>query len=65
MEDEVATMPPVDESWRPPFAGQPVEKTFEYLATVSLEKSLRSAYEYGLRRFVQLAHVASSSGELA
>jgi hypothetical protein len=43
-EDEVATMPPVDESWQSPFAGQPVEKAFEYLATVSLEKSLNRAH---------------------
>jgi hypothetical protein len=43
-EDWLGTQPPIDESWQSPFAGQSVERAFEYLATVSREISLNRTY---------------------
>jgi hypothetical protein len=43
-EGDLATEPPVDESWQSPFAGHSVEEAFKYLATVDLEKSLNRTY---------------------
>lgn len=43
-ENEEATVPPIHRSWQSPFIGQSVEKAFEFLATVPLEKSLNRTY---------------------
>ena len=43
-EDEEATVPPIDESWQPPFVGQSVEKAFHFLSTLPLDKSLNRTF---------------------
>jgi hypothetical protein len=43
-EDDEATVPPIDESWQSPFVGQPVDRAFEFLATMSPEKSLNRTF---------------------
>jgi hypothetical protein len=39
-EDGEATVPPINQTWHSPFAGQPIEEAFRFLALVPLEKSL-------------------------
>lgn len=43
-EDEEATVPPIEESWQSPFAGQSVKNAFEPLALVPLDKSLNRTF---------------------
>ena len=68
-EDEEATVPPIDSSWRSPFVGQSVEEAFEFLATVPLDKSLNRTFVIGWdqalyeqKRWVMIYRIDANGG---